>query len=100
MNTQTLLQKYEKHIIPILQRYHVPKAAFFGSLVSERFDEKRSDVDILILPPENMSLLDFSGLHLDIEDVLHKKVDLISYNGISRYMKDNILKGQMVFYEA
>lgn len=100
MDAQLLIQQYKQNIVPILQRYHIPKAAFFGSLVSGRFDEKRSDIDILILPPEDMSLLDFSGLHLDLEDVLKKKVDLVSYNGISRYMKDNILKGQMVFYEA
>ena len=65
-----------------------------------RFDEKKSDIDILILPPEDMSLLDFSSLHLDLEDTLQRQVDLVSYNGISRYMRENILKGQQVFYEA
>ncbi len=94
---QTHLQT---QIIPLLKKYGVKKAAFFGSLVDGSFDEEKSDIDILVLPPEGMSLLDFSGLHLDIEDTIHKEVDLVSYNGISRYLKDSILKGQKVFYEA
>lgn len=98
MTTQLLQLK--KQIIPILKRYHVPKAAFFGSLVDGRFKEKESDVDILILPPAGMSLLDFIGLKQDIEDIVGRKVDLVSYNGISPYLKDIILSEQQIFYET
>lgn len=91
--------QYKEKIIPILKRYNVPKAAFFGSFVDGRFTEK-SDVDILVLPPEGMSLLDFVGLKQDIEDTIGKDVDLVSYNGLSPYLKDNILSEQQVFYET
>lgn len=83
-----------------MRRYGVVKAAFFGSLVGGQFREDESDVDILILPPRGMSLLDFIGLKQDIEDTIHKDVDLVSYNGISPYLKTSILSNEQVFYET
>lgn len=80
-------------ISPILQKYGVKKAALFGSYARGDYDEK-SDIDILIEPPADMGL-SFLTLKHDLEDVLHKKVDLVSYNGISSYLKEDILKQQM-----
>jgi len=92
--------QFTPKVIPILQSYHVAKAAFFGSLVHGEFQEDSSDVDILIMPPKEMSLLDFIALKQDIEDRIGKKVDLVSYNGLSPYLKDSILNGQYIFYET
>jgi predicted nucleotidyltransferase len=80
-------------IIPLLKEYGVKKAALFGSYARGDYDEK-SDVDILIEPPEEMGL-EFVDLKLNLEDKLHKKVDLVSYNGISRYLKKYILSQQV-----
>lgn len=98
MTTQFKL--YSDSITPIIRRYGVMKAAFFGSLVDGNFREGKSDVDILILPPKGMSLLDFIGLKQDIEDAIHTEIDLVSYNGISPYLKTSILSGEQVFYET
>lgn len=95
-----ILKDYQNRILPLLRRYQVSKAAFFGSLVDGRFRPDKSDVDILILPPPGMSLLDFIGLKQEMEDRLKKSVDLVSYNGLSPYLKDNILSEAQVFYEA
>ncbi len=93
------MQRYSDQIVPILERYGVPKAAFFGSLVAGRFTRK-SDVDILVMPPKGMSLLDFIALKQDIEDSIRQNVDLVSYRGLSPYLKESILADQQVFYEA
>jgi len=97
--SKKIINYYKREIVPILKRYQVPKAAFFGSLTRGKFTGK-SDVDILVLPPKGMSFLDFIGLKQDIEDRIRKEVDLVSYNGISPYIKDSILSGQQVFYET
>ncbi len=94
-----IVSRYTQQIIPILQRYRVPKAAFFGSLVAGGLTPT-SDVDILVMPPKGMSLLDFVALKQDIEDVIKEDVDLVSYNGISPYLKESILGSQYVFYET
>lgn len=96
----TQLKQYSDTLIPLMRRYGVVKAAFFGSLARGQFREGQSDVDILVLPPHGMSLLDFIGLKQDIEDTIHMDVDLLSYNGISPYLKSNILSGEQVFYET
>lgn len=97
MNTP--IQTYQDKIIPLLRRYNVRRAAFFGSLVDGRFSQS-SDVDMLVLPPAHMSLLDFVGLKQDIEDHIGRDVDLVSYNGISPYLRESILSEQHIFYEA
>lgn len=51
-----------------------------------------SDVDLLIELPRPIGLLPFAGLKLELEDALHRKVDLVEYeesiNRISAYLKD------------
>ena len=88
------MQNISNAIIPILIKYNVKKASLFGSYARGNNNEK-SDIDILIEPPEEMGL---SVVHLkrELEQVLNKKVDLISFNGISRYLKDSILANQKI----
>lgn len=79
--------------IPLLQKANIKKASLFGSYARGDFDEN-SDVDILIEPPDNMGL-EFIELKLDLEDVLQKKVDLVSFRGINKYLKNHILAHQI-----
>lgn len=80
-------------IIPILQKYQVKKASLFGSYAKGNYD-KKSDIDILFEPPENMGL-SVVLLQRELENKLKKKVDLVSYNGISKYLKQYILADQI-----
>ena len=76
--------------IPILKRYGVKKAALFGSVV--RGDATpTSDVDMLIDPPDHFSLFDLAGLHVDLEETLNKKVDVVEYSAIKPILRDRIL---------
>jgi len=87
----TITQK----IIPLLEQYGVKKAALFGSYARGDYDDT-SDIDILIQPPKGMRLL-FVRLKRDLEKSLQKEVDLVSYNGISPYLKESILKHEKRF---
>lgn len=84
----------------ILASYGVKKAALFGSYArSEQTPE--SDIDILVeLGDKKLSLLDFVGLKLDLEDSLGKKVDLVQYKTIKPALKSYILSDESVFYIA
>jgi len=84
------MDNLQKKIIPVLEKYSVKKAAIFGSYARGEFNEN-SDVDILILPPKGMGL-GFVRLKRDLEQSLDKKVDLVSYNGISPYLRKSILR--------
>ena len=52
----------------VLSSYGVKKAAIFGSH-ARGTQKKGSDIDILVELGESMSLLDFVGLKLDLEDI-------------------------------
>lgn len=96
----TLIQTLASVVTPVMQRHNVKKAAFFGSLVRGDFNEQTSDIDILIEPPKQMSLVGFSRLQLELKELLNRDVDLVSYNGMSKYLKNSILENQHVFYET
>jgi len=85
------IEEIKKKVIPILKRYHVKKAGIFGS-VARGEETEESDIDILVEIDDRMSLLDFVGLKLELEDALGKKVDLGNTAGILS-SKKNTPKG-------
>lgn len=94
MTTQDISSK----IIPVLKSQGVLKVALFGSMVRED-TKKGSDVDLLVELADDKSLLDLVGLKFDLEDVLGKKVDLLTYDAIHPLLKEIILREQQVIYE-
>ncbi|MCK5026324.1 MAG: nucleotidyltransferase family protein [Nanoarchaeota archaeon] len=84
----------KQKINPILKRYKVKRAGLFGSCVRGEM-KKGSDIDILIELDKNLSLLDFVGIKIEIEEVLDKKVDLVEYSTIKSLLRQNILKEEV-----
>ena len=54
-----------------------------------------SDIDILVEIKKNISLLDFVGIKLELEEALKKKVDLVEYSTIKPILKEKILKEEV-----
>ena len=77
----------------ILKKNKVKRAGIFGSFARGEH-KKNSDIDILIEPPKGIGF-EFMGIQFELEDKLGKKVDLITYKGISPYLKDKILKEEV-----
>lgn len=63
----------------------------FGSVARDEAREE-SDVDFLVEMERGRSLLDLSGLCLDLEKLLGRKVDVVTEGSLSPYLKDRILK--------
>ena len=80
--------------IPILRRNRVRRAALFGS-ASRGTMKKDSDVDILVDIKDDISLIGFIGIKLELEKALGKKVDLVEYNTIKPVLRKKILKDQV-----
>ncbi|MBS3136366.1 nucleotidyltransferase family protein [Candidatus Woesearchaeota archaeon] len=77
----------------VLIKYNVKQAGIFGSFAKGK-QRKDSDIDILIQPPAKIGF-GFSGIQADLEKSLKKKVDLVSYNGLSPYLKKEILENEI-----
>jgi uncharacterized protein len=89
------LEEIKKKILPILEKYHIRKAGIFGSSVTGQA-RPDSDIDILIeIPSDDISLLDFVRIKLELEDALNKKVDLVEYSTIKPLIRERILQEEV-----
>ena len=77
----------------IFKKYGVKRAAVFGSYARGE-QKKNSDIDLLVEMGNKSTFFDFIGLQMDLEDVLGKKVDLITYNSLHHLLKNIILAEQ------
>ena len=87
------LETIKPKIIKILKKNKIKKAGIFGSYAKGE-QKKNSDIDILIQPTKNMGFK-FAGLEIELSKKLGKKVDLVSYDGISPYLKEEILSQEV-----
>lgn len=88
------IEEIKRKILPILKRYGVKRAGLFGSCVRGEM-KKDSDIDILVEIEKDISLLDFVGLKLEIEEALGEKVDLVEYKMIKSLLKERILNEEV-----
>lgn len=88
------VQYIADRIIPVLRKHRVKRAGVFGSVVRGEASE-RSDVDVLVELPPNLSLLDFVRIKIELEKVLERKVDLVEYAGLKPRIRERILSEEI-----
>jgi uncharacterized protein len=86
----------KKKVLPILKRHAVKRAAIFGSFA--RGEAKaNSDVDLLIeYKSKDKSLFDLVDLKSELEEILRRKVDILTYDSIYWRLREQILSQQVV----
>jgi predicted nucleotidyltransferase len=87
------IEDFNRQIIPVLKRFGVKRASLFGSSARGE-DREDSDIDILVEFEVGKSLLDLAGLKIELEEVLGRRVDLLTFNSLHPLLKDKILKEQ------
>ena len=76
----------------------VLKAYVFGSYVRGEADNN-SDIDILVDLDYNQRIgLQFIQMKLDLEKLLETKVDLVSSNGLSEYIRPLVEQEKQLIY--
>lgn len=95
--------KLSKEEIIAIQEYFqdkpVLKAFLFGSFSREDALDN-SDIDILVELDYSKHIgLGFVNMKLDLEDKLHKKVDLVSSNSISKHILPFVNNDKKLIYE-
>jgi predicted nucleotidyltransferase len=81
----------KKRFREILLQSKVKRIAIFGSYAKEKQDDN-SDVDFLVEFIDGADLLDQVGLKLELEELLAKKVDVVTPNSLSKYIRDKVIK--------
>ena len=82
----------------MLEKKGVRRAAVFGSVAKGQSTSK-SDIDLVVDFEGSKTLLDLVDLKLRLEEVLKKRVDLVTYRSLSPLLKEIILKEQIIIYE-
>jgi hypothetical protein len=89
------VEHIKRKILPILRRYGVKRIGLFGSCVRGEMTPD-SDIDILVEIDSDISLLDFVGIKLELEEALNRKVDLVEYSTIKPLLRESILSQQEI----
>jgi len=89
------LEELKKTLIDVLRKHDVKKAALFGSIVrGDATDE--SDIDLLVEFEGRKSLLDLAGLKLDLQEIVRRNVDVLTYKSLHPLLRERILREQEV----
>ena len=80
--------------MPVLRKGHVRKGFTFWVCCEGEMTEE-SDIDLLVELPETASLLDLAGLKIDIEELLGRNVDVLTYDSLHPLLRDRILNEQV-----
>ena len=92
------------NMIPQMQHFFaqqpVNRAYLFGSC-SRGEETKDSDVDILFAPKNDafFSLLTYAHIHRELEELLHRKVDLVADGTLRPMAEASVQKDKVKIYE-
>ena len=91
----------ESRLGEICRRYGVRQLSVFGSAARGEA-RPNSDIDLLVefLPEAEPGLLDHAGLMLDLSELLGRKVDLVSKNGLKPLIRDSVIQDSRRLYAA
>jgi len=85
------IEKHKKEILCLAAKYGASNVRVFGS-VAAGTDGAESDIDFLVDLEPGRSLFDMGGLLMDLQELLHRKVDVVTEKGLHWYIKDRVLK--------
>ena len=79
-----------REILELAARHGARNVRVFGS-VARGDDRPDSDLDLLVDVEAGRTLLDVIGLEQDLEQLLGRKVDVLTEDGLSPYLQQRIL---------
>ena len=94
MSTQTMIQQIAEYF----KTQPVLKVWLFGSY-SRGEETAESDVDLLIIPEQSVGLFKLSGMLLDLQELLHLRVDLVTEKGLLPFARESINRDKILIYE-
>ena len=86
----TPLESYRAEILRLAAFHGARNVRIFGS-VARGESRENSDLDLLVTLGEGRSLLDLVGLKQDLEDLVHRSVDVVSDRALSPYAQARVL---------
>jgi predicted nucleotidyltransferase len=92
MDFQEAFGDKRDEILRIARSHGATRVRVFGSFARGTADET-SDVDFLIDLEPQRHLLDLAAIKFELEDLLGREVDVLTEAGVSRYVRQDIVRG-------
>ena len=86
-----LIKSHRAEIRSLANRYGIQNVRVFGSMARGDADES-SDVDLLVRLPPGRSGLALGGLLMDVQDLLQRRVDVVTERGLHPDLRERVLK--------
>ncbi len=85
-----LIEAHRAEILALAKRRGINNVRVFGSMARGDADEA-SDVDLLVSIPRNKSGLALGGLLMDVQELVQRRVDIVSDQGLHPALRERIL---------
>lgn len=90
MTTTDILKSKRTDILRLAAQHGAHHVRVFGSAARGEAGPT-SDIDLLVRMDRGHSLLDLIELSQELEPILHRKVDILTEEGLSPYLQQRIL---------
>ena len=90
MGIPEIIADKKEQILGLAAKYGASNVRVFGSVANGTAD-RNSDIDFLVDLEKGRSLFDLGGLLMDLQQLLNRKVDVVTENGLHWYIKERIL---------
>jgi len=91
MGIQEIIGNRRQQILAIAAKHGAFNIRVFGSVANGTANDS-SDVDFLVDMESERSLFDMGGLLYELQELLHRRVDIATEGGLHWYIKDRIIK--------
>lgn len=91
----------KEQLAEFCRRHHIVMLSFFGSVLRDDFTPE-SDIDVIVQfePGRAPGLIRFSGMEIELSNILGRKVDMNTPLSISGYFRDKVMREALVQYVA
>ncbi len=91
MGIQEIIGSHREQILSLAAKYGASDVRIFGSFARGTADE-HSDVDFLVNLAPGRSLFDLGGLLYELQQVIGRRVDVVTDAGLRPRIRDRVLK--------
>ena len=85
------IRQQKDKILSISRQHGIMNVRIFGS-VARHEETPHSDIDLLVDLEPDRSLFDLGGALVKLQELLGRKIDMVTEHGLHWYLKDTVIK--------